>query len=192
MQNIGSGTGRVGRLRALAGALGFAGLITAGCASNINAYPPPTQSQLAGAESNVKLAREGGAASSDPKAARLVRGAEEQLATAKDRAAAGDNRGATLLLARAEADAELGHLLARQSKAKGEADLLESQLAETRRVQTGGASAPSSTTTSSSPSSTSSTSSSSAAPGPSAPPLPSTSTGGAVPGAAPASAPATP
>lgn len=132
MQKKGRGGAR--RLRALAVGLGFAGVFSVGCAANVNTYPPPSQAQMAGAEGNVKLAREGGAFN-DAKAARLLRAAEEELATAKDRAAAGDNRGATLLLARAEADAELGNMLARQAKARSEATLVEGQLAETRRNQ---------------------------------------------------------
>jgi hypothetical protein len=111
----------------------LAGLVIAGCATAAS-YPPPTSAQLAAAESNVKSARDSGAGN-DTKAAPLLRAAEEELSTAKDLAASGDNRGATLLLARAEADAELGHMLARRARANSEAALVERQLEETRRSQ---------------------------------------------------------
>lgn len=127
-------SGRVrGNRDGLAVASALAGLMLMGCATG-NLAPPPTAAQMAGAESNVKAARDVGA-NNDPKAAPLLRSAEENLSTAKDRAAAGDNLGATLLLARAEADAELGHMLARQSRAKSELALTERQLEETRGSQ---------------------------------------------------------
>jgi hypothetical protein len=128
----GSG-GNEGKWGGLAAVSALAGLMIAGCATG-GMYPPPTSSQLAGAESNVKAARDSGAGN-DAKAAPLLRAAEEELSLAKDRTAAGDNRAATLLLARAEADAELGHLLARQARARTEAALIEGQLAETRQNQ---------------------------------------------------------
>lgn len=129
-------SGRVrGNRGGLAVASALAGLMLVGCATG-NLAPPPTAAQMAGAERNVKAARDVGA-NNDPKAAPLLRSAEENLSTAKDRAAAGDNLGATLLLARAEADAELGHMLARQARAKAELALTERQLEETRASQPG-------------------------------------------------------
>jgi hypothetical protein len=93
--------------------------------------PPPTAQQLGSAESNVKAARAAGAAG-DPAAARHLRLAEEQLSLAKERAATGDNLSAAMLLARADADAEVGHMLARKAKETRAAAMTEQHLAQAR------------------------------------------------------------
>jgi hypothetical protein len=115
--------------------LGWTGLaaalaLGAGCAST-RTFPPPTSAQLGTAESNVKAARELGAAE-DPAAARNLRLAEQQLALAKERASENDNLSAAMLLARADADAEMAAMLARKSKSVQAAALTEQHLAEAR------------------------------------------------------------
>ena len=161
MGNIGNGRVKVkvGQAMSLATIM-----LAAGCAT-VSPYPPPSSTQLAAAESSVKSARDNGA-SADPKAARHLRAAEESLSTAKDRAAAGDNTAATLLLARADAEADLGLVTARASKAKGEASTVEMQLAQTRAAQ------PGNTGPGSTPSSTPSTPSAPSNPTPAAPATP--------------------
>jgi hypothetical protein len=119
-----TGTGSIFQASALAL------LVIGGCAT-ARSYPPPTNTQLASAERSVKAARDAGAAS-DPAAGRHLRDAERALADAKRAAAAGDNRGAVMGLARAEVDAEYGHALHLQARAARQADLTEQQLAETR------------------------------------------------------------
>ena len=101
-----------------------------GCAIS-RTYPPPTGAQLADAEGRVKAAREGGAAET-AQAARHLRMAEQQLALAKEKAAAADNWSASMLLARADADAEVGQMLSRKHRAVHQAAVTEQQLAETR------------------------------------------------------------
>jgi hypothetical protein len=101
-----------------------------GCAST-RTFPPPTNAQLGAAETNVKEARALGAAD-DPAAARNLRLAEQQLVLAKERAATNDNLSAAMLLARADADAEVAALLARRSRSVQAAALTEQHLAEAR------------------------------------------------------------
>jgi hypothetical protein len=105
----------------------------AGCATRT--FPPPTSAQLGTAESNVKEARELGAAE-DPVSARNLRLAERQLALAKERAAENDNLSAAMLLARADADAELAAMLARKAKSVQAAALTERHLAQARGERT--------------------------------------------------------
>src|SRR5688572_16986568 len=64
-----------------------AGLLLGGCAYN-SMYPPPTTSQLASAESSVKAAQDSGGSTADPRATRHLRAAEQELAQAKQQAAA--------------------------------------------------------------------------------------------------------
>ena len=126
-------TSAAGKETGKSGWLGRAAVVLAllsGCAIN-RTYPPPTSNQLGDAESRVKAAREGGA-TEDAQAARHLRMAEEQLALAKEKAAAGDNWASTMMLARADADAELGQMLSRKRKAVRQAEITEQQLAETR------------------------------------------------------------
>jgi hypothetical protein len=128
MKHSGLGRDRVGSggLAALAAAAG----LMVGCATSA-LYPPPTAGQIAAAESAVAVARQDGKPG-DPDAARYLRWAEQQLAQAKDAAAKQDNRGAALLLARSQADAELSQTLSRKARNEGEAAEAESMLAEAR------------------------------------------------------------
>lgn len=98
--------GLVGRLAVVGGATLLPGWL-AGCGG----APPPVE-QLASAQAEIKGAQEIGAAE-DPKAKLHVKLAQEQLDRAKQLMADGDNEQATLLLLRAEADAQLAHALAK-------------------------------------------------------------------------------
>ena len=108
--------------------LGLAGL--SACAT-ANAYPPPGAGQFASVEGTVAEARARGADTTLP-AEQHLRLAEVQLAQAKQHLAAGDNQGAALLLARADADAELSRALQRQTDATTAAVTTEAELQETR------------------------------------------------------------
>ena len=94
-------------------------------------YPAPTVGQFAAVDGAVNEARARGVAQ-DPAAVQHLRLAEMQLAEAKQHIAAGDNRGASLLLARADADAELSQMLQRQTEATAEARTTETELRETQ------------------------------------------------------------
>jgi hypothetical protein len=118
------------RRRVLSAGLMVGGLV--GCATQSSLTPPPSAAQVNAAETAVKVAREAG---TDGSPGQHVRLAEQQLAEARDRTAHGDNRGAGLALARAEVDAELSQVLRRREKALAEAEVMESQLDETRRAQ---------------------------------------------------------
>jgi hypothetical protein len=128
MEHSGLGQRRVGcgGLLALAAAAG----LFVGCATSA-LYPPPTAGQMAAAESAIAVARQDGRPG-DPDATRHLRWAEQQLAQAKDAAVKQDNRGAALLLARAQADAELSQTLSRKARNEGEATEAERLLAEAR------------------------------------------------------------
>jgi hypothetical protein len=128
MKHTGLGLKGVGSggLLALAAAAG----LFVGCATSA-LYPPPTAGQIAAAESAVAVARQDGR-TGDPDATRHLRWAEQQLAQAKDAAAKQDNRGAALMLARAQADAELSQTLSRKARNEGEAVQAEAMLAEAR------------------------------------------------------------
>jgi len=110
--------------------LAMGGLV--GCATQASLAPPPSAAQVNTAETAVKVAREGGR---DGSAGKHVQLAERQLAEARERMASGDNRGAGLALARAEVDAELSQVLRKREKALADAELIEGQLADTRRAQ---------------------------------------------------------
>jgi hypothetical protein len=107
----------------------------AGCAAARGqaSTPVTTAADLAGVESAVERARENG---SEPDRAitEHLNMAERALAEAKDRAAAGDHRAARLLLARAQADADLSEALGRRERALADAEALEKQLIETRNT----------------------------------------------------------
>jgi hypothetical protein len=103
----------------------LAGLL-GGCATARSAAPP-SAGRVAAAEATVSGARSSGA-DADPQAGRYLRYAEAELGQAKDRLGQGDNLGAELLLARAEADADVSQLLARQAKATTEATTAEARL----------------------------------------------------------------
>ena len=86
------------------------GLAALSACATANAYPPPAAGQFASVEGSVAQAR-GTRADTDPASVEHLRLAELQLAQAKQHLAAGDNQGAALLLARADADAELSRML---------------------------------------------------------------------------------
>ena len=88
------------------------GLLLAGCAS----FPLPTQ-RMADAESAHRSAVELGA-SAQPAAELHVKLAEEQMAQAKVRISAGDNKEADSLLIRSKADSELALALAKELTAR--------------------------------------------------------------------------
>lgn len=104
--------------------------VLGGCASAA-LYPPPTPGQVAAADSAIMVARQDGS-TKDPNAARHLRFAEQQLASAKQAAANQDNRTAALMLARANADAELSLALSKKARAEASATEAERVLSETR------------------------------------------------------------
>ena len=81
--------------------------------------PPPTD-KLASAEAASRSARELGA-SNDPKAALHLKLAEEQIDQAKKLMGEGDNKRADLVLQRANSDAELSVMLAKETTATADA-----------------------------------------------------------------------
>ena len=89
-------------------------LLLAGCAG----FPLPTQ-RMADAESARRTAVELGA-TTQPASALHVKLAEEEIAQAKKRISAGDNREADSLLIRSKADSELALALANELTAKVE------------------------------------------------------------------------
>jgi hypothetical protein len=80
--------------------------------------PVPTQ-RLADAQSAERSATELGALD-EPQAKLSLRLAQEQIASARQAIANGDNKRAESLLVRAKADAELAIVLANETKAKAE------------------------------------------------------------------------
>jgi hypothetical protein len=84
-----------------------------------SSFPQPTD-KLASAEAAARSARELGA-ERDPKAALHLKLATEQIDQAK-RLLGDDNRRADLVLQRANADAELSVMLAKETSARKEAD----------------------------------------------------------------------
>jgi hypothetical protein len=82
-------------------------------------FPPPSD-RLASAESAARGARELGA-DKDPKAQFHLKLASEQIDQAKKLMADGDNQRADLVLQRANSDAELAVMLAKENTAKTDA-----------------------------------------------------------------------
>lgn len=87
------------------------------CGSSL---PPPTD-RLASAEAAARSAKELGA-DNNPKAQLELKLATEQIDQAKKLMADGDNKRADLVLQRANADAELAVMLAKEANAKAEAE----------------------------------------------------------------------
>ena len=81
---------------------------------------PKPEARLASSEGAIRGAQEAGAANV-PQAALHMKLAEEQRAKAVELVKDGENHRASMLLARAEADAELAVALARAESAKGQA-----------------------------------------------------------------------
>jgi hypothetical protein len=82
--------------------------------------PPPSE-RLGSAEAAARTAHELGA-DKDPKAALHLKLAEEQIDQAKKLMADSDNKKADLTLQRANADAELAVMLAKEDSARAEAE----------------------------------------------------------------------
>jgi len=82
---------------------------------------PVPQSKVASAENAISYARQDGAAE-DSQASTHLRFAEEQVRSAKALIRDGDNDRASVVLTRAQADAEAADALAQQSRAKTSLD----------------------------------------------------------------------
>ncbi len=100
--------------------------LAAGCAS----FPAPTD-RMAASEAAVRGAREVGA-EGVPQASLQLRLAEENIAQARAAMAEDDNELADRLLQRAQADAELALSLARENKARNDAQQVLGQVAQLR------------------------------------------------------------
>lgn len=92
-------------------------LLLVACGSSL----PPPSDRLASAEAAARSARELGA-DREPKAQLHLRLAAEQIDQAKKFMADGDNKRADLVLQRANSDAELSVMLAKESAAKAAAE----------------------------------------------------------------------
>jgi hypothetical protein len=92
-------------------------LLLVACGSSL----PPPSDRLASAEAAARSARELGA-EKDPKAQLHLRLASEQIDQAKKLMADGDNKRADLVLQRANSDAELSVMLAKENTAKTAAE----------------------------------------------------------------------
>lgn len=94
-----------------------AALLMVACGSSL----PPPSDRLASAEAASRSARELGA-DREPKAQLHLRLASEQIDQAKKLIADGDNKRADLILQRANSDAELSVMLAKENNARSEAE----------------------------------------------------------------------
>lgn len=97
--------------------VGMLSVLLGACGSSM---PPPTD-RLASAEAAARSAKELGA-DNTPKAQLELKLATEQIDQAKKLMADGDNKRADLILQRANADAELAVMLAKEANAKAEAE----------------------------------------------------------------------
>ncbi len=93
------------------------GFFLVACGSS---FPQPTD-RLSSAEAAARSAKELGA-DNNPKAQLELKLAQEQIEQAKKLIADGDNKRADLVLQRANADAELAVMLAKEASAKAEAE----------------------------------------------------------------------
>ncbi len=100
--------------------LGLVAFMAAGAVACGGSYPPPSE-RLATSEAAARSAQEMGAPK-DPKAALYLKYATEQIDQAKALIAAGDNKRAAEILARASADAELALQLAKEQSTRAEAN----------------------------------------------------------------------
>jgi hypothetical protein len=94
----------------------FAALFLVACGSSL----PPPSDRLASAEAAARSARELGA-DREPKAQYHLKLASEQIDQAKKLMADGDNKRADLILQRANSDAELSVMLAKENSARNDA-----------------------------------------------------------------------
>jgi hypothetical protein len=92
-------------------------LLLAACGGT---FPPPNE-RVARSEAAVRGAQEVGAPN-NPQAALHLKLAQEEIDKAKALMADGQNKRADLMLQRAEADAELANLLAKEAKEKKDAE----------------------------------------------------------------------
>ncbi len=104
-------------------------LFLVACGSSL----PPPSDRLASAEAAARSARELGA-DKEPKAQLHLKLASEQIDLAKKLMADGDNKRADLVLQRANSDAELSVMLAKENSAKAAAE--EAQ-AKVKNIKTG-------------------------------------------------------
>jgi hypothetical protein len=88
---------------------------------------PPPSDRLASAEAAARSARELGA-EREPKAQLHLRLASEQIEQAKKLMADGDNKRADLVLQRANSDAELSVMLAKENSARADADAAQDKV----------------------------------------------------------------
>lgn len=95
----------------------FVLLLTAACGGSL----PPPSDRLASAEAAARSARELGA-DREPKAQLHLRLATEQIDAAKKLMADNDNKRADLVLQRANSDAELAVMLAKENNARADAE----------------------------------------------------------------------
>jgi hypothetical protein len=101
----------------------IAALTAIGCGGSM----PPPSDRLASAEAAARSARELGA-EKEPKASLHLKLAGEQIDQGKKLMADGDNKRADLVLQRANADAELAVMLAKENQAKSEADTAQEKV----------------------------------------------------------------
>jgi hypothetical protein len=94
---------------------------------------PPPSDRLASAEAAARSARELGA-DKEPKAQLHLKLASEQIDQAKKLMADNDNKRADLILQRANSDAELAVMLAKENNAKADADKAQEKL---KNIKTG-------------------------------------------------------
>lgn len=95
---------------------------------------PPPSDRLASAEAAARSARELGA-DKDPKAQLHLRLASDQIDQAKKLMADGDNKRADLILQRANSDAELSVMLAKENTAKAAAHDAQSKVKDLKSVK---------------------------------------------------------
>ena len=105
----------------------FAGLVASLVLAACGGSMPPPSERLGSAEAAARTAHELGA-DKDPKAALHLKLAEEQIDQAKKLMADSDNKKADLLLQRANADAELAVMLAKEDSARAEAEAAQDKV----------------------------------------------------------------
>jgi Domain of unknown function (DUF4398) len=91
------------------------------------------QEALSAAEADTKGAEVGGAAE-NPKAALHLKLAKEEIQKAKDLINDGDNEAAARTIDRAQVDAQLALALAREGKARAEADEAKEQISRLQKL----------------------------------------------------------
>jgi len=92
---------------------------------------PPPADRLASAEAAARSARELGA-DREPKAQLHLRLASEQIEQAKKLMADGDNKRADMILQRANSDAELAVMLAKEHNTRAEAEKAQEKVKQLR------------------------------------------------------------